>query len=255
VYGERGRIGLITLASDTSVLPEYQRLMPPGVAVYPAPIVLPRGEVTPDALSEMLASDALERAAALLAWAEVGMILFACTSGSLVHGAGWDRQLTDRIEVAANLPATTTTTTVLAALNAVGATSLAIATPYLDDVNAIERRFFNESGYRVAAIAGLQLATDREIGRLSPADAERLVATVDCPDADAIFVSCTNFHVVEAIATMEARHRKPVVASNQAGAWAALRQIGIIDAIPGFGRLLSSASSTSPSTEKETIHV
>ncbi len=254
MYGERGRIGLITLASDTSVLPEYQRLMPDGVAVYPAPIVLPRGEVTPEALSEMLATDALERAAELLTWAEVGMILFACTSGSLVHGAGWDRQLIDRIERAATLPATTTATAVLTALNAVGATSLVVATPYLDEVNEIERRFFADCGYRVAAIAGLQLATDREIGRLAPTDAERLVATVDRPDADAIFVSCTNFHVVGAIATMEARHAKPVVTSNQAGAWAALRQIGIIDAIPGFGRLLSAASSTSPSTEKESIH-
>ena len=45
MYGERGRIGLITLASDSSVLPEYLRLMPDGAMVYPAPILLPRGEV------------------------------------------------------------------------------------------------------------------------------------------------------------------------------------------------------------------
>jgi maleate cis-trans isomerase len=42
MYGRRGRIGLITLASDTSVLPEYNRVMPDDVAVYAAPIVLPR---------------------------------------------------------------------------------------------------------------------------------------------------------------------------------------------------------------------
>ena len=34
MYGERGRIGLITLASDSSVLPEYLRLMPDGAMVY-----------------------------------------------------------------------------------------------------------------------------------------------------------------------------------------------------------------------------
>ena len=45
MYGNAGRIGLITLASDSSVLPEYTRVMPDGVAVYAAPIVLPRGEV------------------------------------------------------------------------------------------------------------------------------------------------------------------------------------------------------------------
>ena len=61
MYGRRGRIGLITLASDTSVLPEYIRVMPDDVAVYAAPIILPRGEVTAAALTEMLASDQLEQ--------------------------------------------------------------------------------------------------------------------------------------------------------------------------------------------------
>src|SRR5918995_1212326 len=59
MYGARGRIGLITLASDTSVLPEYTRAMPEGVAVYAAPLVLPRGEVTATALAEMLIGDQL----------------------------------------------------------------------------------------------------------------------------------------------------------------------------------------------------
>src|SRR5215217_8995323 len=97
MYGKRGRIGLITLASDTSVLPEYARVMPDGVAIYAAPIVLPRGEVTAPALAEMLESDQLERAAQLVVWTDVDVILFACTTGSLVHGVGWDREVAARI--------------------------------------------------------------------------------------------------------------------------------------------------------------
>ena len=239
MYGTRGRVGLITLASDTGVLPEYARLVPDGVAVYPAPIVLPRGEVTPEALAEMLAGDDLERAAELLAWADLDIIVFACTTGSLVHGIGWDRELIGRIERAGGRPATTTTTAVLAALRAVGASSLAIATPYMEALNRSERAFFEESGFRVAAIAGLGCATDAEIGRLDPQDAVALVERVDSPAADAIFVSCTNFHCLPAVASLERRFGKPVVTSNQAGAWAALRRIGVEDAIPGFGRLLS----------------
>src|SRR4051812_42932526 len=113
MYGTRGRIGLITLASDGSVLPEYGRAMPDGVAVYAAPIVLPGGEVTAAALAEMLASDQLERAAELLVWTDVDVIIFACTTGSLVHGVGWDRELIGRIERVTDRPATTTTTAVL----------------------------------------------------------------------------------------------------------------------------------------------
>jgi maleate isomerase len=239
MYGARGRIGLITLATDTSVLPEYARVMPHGVAVYPASIVLPRGEVTAAALAEMLADDQLERAARLLTWADVDVIVFACTTGSLVRGLGWDRELIARIERASGLPATTTTTAVLAALRAVGATSLAIATPYIDELNAIERRFFTESGFRVAAIAGLSCATDPEIGRLEPEDARALVERIDSPEADAIFISCTNWHCLPAVEPIERRLGKPVVTSNLAGAWAALRQIGIEDGLSGYGRLLT----------------
>src|SRR6478735_9324663 len=104
MYGKRGRIGLITLATDTSVLPEYNLLMPDGVTIYPAPITLPRGEVTPASLAEMLASNELEQAAIKLAAADVGVIVFACTSGSFIHGVGWDRELIGRIEGAAGIP-------------------------------------------------------------------------------------------------------------------------------------------------------
>jgi maleate isomerase len=239
MYGNRGRIGLITLATDTSVLPEYTRLMPDGIAVYPAPIVLPGGDVTAAALAEMLAGDQLEHAAALLAWAEVDLIVFACTTGSLVHGVGWDRELIARIERAGGREATTTTTAVLQALRAIEATSLAIATPYIAELNEIERRFFEASGFRVAAISGLGCATDDAIGRLAPEDADALVANVDTPAADAIFISCTNFHCLAAVPELERRHGKPVVTSNLAGAWAALRRLGVAEPIPGAGHLLT----------------
>jgi maleate isomerase len=238
MYGKRGRIGLITLASDTSVLPEYSLVMPDGVAIYAAPIILPRGEVTAAALAEMLEGDQLEHAAALLVWADVDVIVFACTSGSLVHGVGWDREVASRIERASGRAATTTTTAVLAALQAVGATSVAVATPYIDEINAIERRFLEASGFAVVGIEGLGCATDAEIGRLEPADAVSLVERVDTPAADAVFISCTNFHCLPAIATLERQLGKPVVTSNLAGAWAALRQIDIAETIPGYGQLL-----------------
>jgi maleate isomerase len=212
--------------------------MPEGVAIYAAPIILPRGEVTPPALAEMLEGDQLERAADLLVWTDVDVIVFACTTGSLVHGVGWDREVAARITRASGCAATTTTTAVLSALEAMGATSLAVATPYLEELNVIERQFLEASGFAVANIAGLGCATDAEIGRLEPEDAVSLVERVDTPRADAVFISCTNFHCLPAIASLERQLGKPVVTSNLAGAWAALRQIGVEDQLPGYGRLL-----------------
>jgi len=227
MYGERGRIGLITLATDTGVLPEFQRLMPSGVQVYPAPIVLPRGEVTPASLAEMLEGDQLEQAGSLLVWAGVNAILFACTTGSLVHGPGWDQTLTDRITRATGVVASTTTSAVLETLRTTNARRLLIATPYIDELNAIERDFFERSGFEVLAIAGLGCGTDPEIGRLSPGDAEKLIASIADPRAEAIFVSCTNWHVVEAVGRLEQDYGIPVITSNLAGAWKSLQMAGI----------------------------
>jgi len=186
----------------------------------------------------------LEQAARKLAWAEVHVIVFACTSGSFIHGLGWDSALIGRIEAAANVPATTTTTAVLAAFNAIGAKNVAIATPYLPELNEIEKRFFEGNGFAVPSIVGLGCLTDQEIGRLGPEDAETLVDVADRPSANTLFISCTNFHVLDAVASLELRHRKPVVTSNLAGAWAALRRIGIQDVVNGFGRLLTLSTST-----------
>lgn len=239
MYGTRGRIGLIALATDTAVLPDFSRLMPQGVAVYQTLIGLPRGEVSAAALAEMLADDRLERAAELLRWLDVDLIVFACTTGSLIHGPGWDSTLTARIERASGKQATTTSTAVLDGLRALGATTLAIATPYNDELNARERVFLDASGFRVAAIAGLGCAADPDIGRLGPDDAIALVERVDSPAADAIFISCTNFDCLPAVEPLERRLGKPVITSNLAGGWAALRRIGVDDAVADYGRLLA----------------
>lgn len=239
MYGKRGRIGLIALATDSCALPDYSRLMPEGVSVYQTMIGLPRGEASAAALTEMLGDDRLERAAELLAWLDVDAIVFACTTGSLIHGPGWDQTLIERIERASGRRATTTTTAVLDGLRALGATSLAIATPYIEELNERERVFLEASGYRVANIIGLHCPTDADTSRLEPEDAMALAERVDTPEADALFISCTTFDCLPTVELLEERLGKPVITSNLAGGWAALRRIGIDDAVPGYGRLMT----------------
>jgi maleate isomerase len=58
------------------------------------------------------------------------------------------------------------------------------------------------------------------------------------PNADAILISCGNLRSFEAIEPLETDTGLPVVTSNQAGLWQALRLVGIRDPLPGIGRLL-----------------
>ena len=57
------------------------------------------------------------------------------------------------------------------------------------------------------------------------------------PDADAYLISCANISVFGVIEELEARLDRPIVTSNQAVVWDALRLIGRRERPPGLGRL------------------
>ena len=58
------------------------------------------------------------------------------------------------------------------------------------------------------------------------------------PEAEAIFISCTNLRAASVIERLEKETGKPVVTSNQATFWACLRKLGIDESIPTAGKLL-----------------
>ena len=58
-------------------------------------------------------------------------------------------------------------------------------------------------------------------------------------EADGYFLSCTATTMIDAIEDVERCLDKPVVNSNQAVLWAALRRLQITGPIAGLGRLFS----------------
>jgi len=55
--------------------------------------------------------------------------------------------------------------------------------------------------------------------------------------AEAYFLSCANIHSIDVVEDLERDLKRPVVTSNQAALWCALRTIGLADVIPGLGSL------------------
>jgi len=100
-----------------------------------------------------------------------------------------------------------------------------------------ERRFFEQAGFEVLAINGLQRRGGADIHGIDDATIEQLVADVDRPQAQALFVSCTDLPVLARVDALERRHGKPVVTSNQATWWACAQRAGI-GPRPWGGRLL-----------------
>ena len=233
-YGRSLRIGLLVPSSNTTMEPEFHGMAPEGVSVHTARMRLE--EVTAEGLVEM-AEDA-GRAAGLLATAGVGVIVYGCTTGSLVGGVGWEEGLVRRIKGETGIHTISTGQAVVEAIKILGGGSVAVATPYTADLNGLERSFLESHGIVVTTMTGLGLVSNLEIGRTGHAVVEEMARSV-AGDADVVFISCTNLPTIPVIERLEGELRRPVVTSNQASMWAALRGSGITG-IEGYGELLRS---------------
>lgn len=241
MYGQRGRIGLIVPSSNTVCEPEFRRLCPQGVEPYATRILF---EPSPAGLRGM--REEVGRAARELGSEGIcGVLVFCCTVGSMIGGPAYDAELSSVMEKAAGAPALTITTAVRAALRVLGARRIAVATPYTEEINALERCLLEAMGCQVTAMKGVhehvapKEFTNEMIGRLEPGTALEVARAVDGPAAEAIFISCTNFRTIEIIQDLERETGKPVITSNQAGAWAAIRHLGLGHAPRPFGRLFT----------------
>src|SRR5262249_16169177 len=111
------RIGLLVPSSNTTVEPEFYRALPANVTLHTARLFLT--DITPEAILRIVQD--LEEASRMLATADVDVIVMGATAPSFLKGAGYDREVMDRIVRATGKPATTTSTALVRALRLIGA--------------------------------------------------------------------------------------------------------------------------------------
>jgi len=174
----------------------------------------------------------------------VNVIGFACTTGSLDGGPGYDRRIIDTIERETGIGATTTSTAVVNALQELRLRRLLLISPYEEWLNAKVIMFLESSSIQVVAAVGFGLPGVREIEAVTPEEILDAARREDRPEADGVFISCTGFRGLEAAEIVEQALGKPVVTSNQATIWEMLAIVGIGDPIPGFGQLLARQRAT-----------
>jgi len=240
-WNEAIRVGFIELSTSLAMSAEAPEALPHGVRPLLTRLRLPGGEVSAAALDEMVSSDRLEEAGRELADGGARVVSFACTTGSLVRGPGFDQELVARLERASGARASTTSTALVAVLQALGARTVAVATPYVDELNELERRFLEASGFEVTALRGLGIGSDPEIARVPYARTRELALEVlgEGGDPDVVFVSCTNLPTLALLDELEQELGRPVISSNAVTIWHALVLAGVEPAADGVGSLLA----------------
>jgi maleate cis-trans isomerase len=176
--------------------------------------------------------------AKLLGDARVEVIMLAQTSASL--GADdYDAVTVKRMTEASGVPSLTSAQAIGRALKALGASKVAMASPYSEEVIGRARRYY-ETKYGVDTVAWESLgASDAyAIGKMDAGAAEAAFGRIDRPDIDALVVPGGNFPTMDWIAGWERRFGKPVITTNQAALWAVLKTMQYDTPLPGKGRLL-----------------
>lgn len=216
---------------------EFRAMLPSDISVHTARIRLQKVVV-----AELLKMKrGIKDEAVKLADADVDVIGFGCTTGSLVAGHGYDDKIVEIIAKATHKPAVATAGAVVQALKALGLSRISVATPYTEVLNRLERQFLEQNGFHVDRIAGLNLVDNLKIADIKSEMLLKRVRKVDSNQADGIFISCTNLHTIAIIARLEQTLKKPVVSSNTATLWAMLGKMGKSLQTRKYGRLFLSS--------------
>jgi maleate cis-trans isomerase len=215
----RARIGLIIPSVNRMTEPQFNYYAPDGLGVLVA-----RGRVAgqPGKTVDEL-TDEIAHAAGTLADAGPDLIVFHCTHTSMKEGANGEARIIDLIRRTTGIEALSTSSLVNDALRALGVRKLLVLSPYMSNANIID--YLAAAGFAVVKDVALRCATPADFEAITPQRWLELAQENDSPEADGIFLSCTNTTQIEAVEAIEQALGKPVVNSNQAVLWGCLKRL------------------------------
>lgn len=231
---DKKKVGVILLSTDMTTEADLMRMCPHDRMETHTNRVECINPTTPENLMKM--QPKLSGAAAdIIPGEKLDAIYYACTSASVSIG---DDVVTRSIQTAK--PQCAVITPALAAriaLKTLGASKISILTPYLRETSEPIAAYFDTHHLSVVNVDHFGIADDRDMARIRPDDIFKSALNAIDDDADALFISCTALRSAEVAEQIENHIGRPVITSNQAGAWMILRQIGIRDKIKGYGRI------------------
>ena len=229
-----GRIGVIALATDLTIERDLRRMLPAGVEMFTNRIQY----ANPMTLQNLRAmrGDIARTAAGLMPGHGVDVAIYACTSGAAAIGEDVVREQIQTAHPDAKI--TNPLRAALSAFAALGVSRISVLTPYVSEINRDLERQFCAAEISCININGLGMDDDLEAANVAPATIARLAAEAYDSRAQALFISCTALRAAEVIGQIERDISVPVVSSNQALAWHALRLLQNSHAPTDFGALM-----------------
>lgn len=144
--------------------------------------------------------------------------IFGCTSASAVNGADGMAEIERLMTSELGCPSITVLRAVLNEIERRRARSVAVLTPYSEEVNRFFRETIERFGVQISYISGMGLSIDTEVAALKPKD---ILAYAQAQKGlipghtDLCFFSCTNLRAAEIRTHLEGLMECPCISSNQ----------------------------------------
>lgn len=162
---------------------------------------------------------------------EPEVVAYLCSSGSFVNGIDYERSLVKAICDAGAPDAVTTSGALAEVLDQLDVRRISVLTPYDAELTSKLHDFLAE--LNVETLSSDHLGLGGGIWKVNYRTiAERIIAA-NHPEAEAIFVSCTNLPTYDLIEPLEAILGKPVLTANQLTMWASLKRMNLPKVGPG----------------------
>ncbi len=176
-----------------------------------------------DALREMGSPERLADGLAELRLSGAEAVVWACTSGSFVHGWDGAHEQVRGLARAAGMPASSTSFAFVHAIQEIEARRVAVGATYPDDVAQLFAGFLRAAGAEVTGVRSSGIVTAAEVGTWGERELFALARAADSPDAEALLLPDTALHTVAHIPALEKDLGKPVLTANQVTVWECLR--------------------------------
>ena len=213
------RIGMIVPSSNTCLEPQSYRILGDrqDVTIHFTRIPVIRIALD-DSSDKQFQAEVMREAARLLATSDVDVIAWNGTSGSWL-GVEHDRELVAQIQDATGIPATTSTLAYMDAIATFGTKTIALFTPYTEDVNQKIISSYAGIGITTSDDRALGLSDNESFARVTtnqmrPGSLE-LAASVP----DAVVYLCTNLYGAHIATAIEEQTDVPVLNSVAVTLW------------------------------------
>ncbi len=151
------------------------------------------------------------------------IIAYGCTAAGFIGGPARDAEIQVELARITGKPVVTTANAMVEVLRHIGARRITVVTPYLDLVNERLRAYLEQSGITVLKLASFGAETTDELAGITPAQIAALARETMVPEADAMFIACSQLPTKDILDGLEREFGKPVWSSIKATAWNAQR--------------------------------